>query len=141
MVHTVGTFDPSSSCHVLSLWRTYLGHDIFAKLGIIHICHRASNQPLTSHTPMNSTAYTVPLDHFTGMTSNVVIVSDQLLVGSHTIIPLQLSSSTMVPQAMHVSLRSEAITQDPIGTLLSLRSNLSLPPRYNALNTYISNPA
>ena len=32
------------------------------------------------------------------------------------------------------------ITQDPIGTPLSLRSNPSLPPRYNSLNTSISIP-
>jgi hypothetical protein len=32
------------------------------------------------------------------------------------------------------------ITQAPIGTPLPLRSNPSLPPRYNALNTSIANP-
>jgi hypothetical protein len=60
---------------------------------------------MSSHTPITSTSYTVPLDHFTGTTSNVVTVSDQLLVGSHTILPLQLTSSTTVPQVTHVSVQ------------------------------------
>jgi hypothetical protein len=89
-----------------------LGHDIFDKLGM------SPNQPMTSHTPMTSTYYTVPLDHFTGTTSNVVTVSDQLLVGSHTILPLQLTNSTMVPQATYISVRNAVITQDPIGSPL-----------------------
>jgi hypothetical protein len=46
------------------------------------------NQPMESHTPVNSTTYTIPLDDFTGTTSNVVTVSDQLLVDSHSILPL-----------------------------------------------------
>jgi hypothetical protein len=95
---------------------------------------------MASHMHVNSTAYTIPLDHFTRTTSNVVTVSDQLLVGSHTILPLQLSSSTMVPQATPVSVGSAIITQDPIGTPLPLRPNLSLPPGYHALNTSIDNP-
>ena len=90
---------------------------------------------------MNSTSYTVPLNHFIGMTSNFVIVSDQLLVGSHTILPLQLASSTMVPQVMHVSDGGAVITQDIIGTPLPLRSNMSLPPGYHTLNASIVNPS
>jgi hypothetical protein len=57
------------------------------------------------HTLVTSTTYTVPLDHFTGRTSNVFIVSDQLLAGSHTSLPLELASSTMVPQVTLVSTR------------------------------------
>jgi hypothetical protein len=98
LVHMAGKFDPSSSSPVCSLWRTSWRQDIFEKLGMSHLCQRTSNQPMASHTPVTSTAYTVPLDHFTGTTSNVVIVSDQLLVGSHTILPLQLTSSNLVPQ-------------------------------------------
>jgi hypothetical protein len=119
-VHTAGNFDPSSPGPSRSLWRTSSGQDIFEKLGMSHLCPRTSNQPMASHTPVTSTAYTVPLDHFTGMTSNVVTVSDQLLVGSHSILPLQLANSTMVPQAMHVSARNMVITQAPIGTPLRL---------------------
>jgi hypothetical protein len=47
----------------------------------------------------------------------------------------------MVPQVTHVSVESVVITQDPIGTPLPLRSNPSLPPRYNTLNTSIANPS
>jgi hypothetical protein len=43
---------------------------------------------MASQTPVMSTTYIVPLDHFTGMTSNVGTVVDQLLVGSHSILPL-----------------------------------------------------
>jgi hypothetical protein len=99
LVHTAGNFDPSSSGPVRSLWKTSSGQDIFEKLGMSHLRQRNSTQPMTSHTPMNSTPYTVPLDHFTDRTNNVVTVSDQLLVGSHTILPLHLTNSTMVPQA------------------------------------------
>jgi hypothetical protein len=91
LVHTSGIFNPSS-VPVRSFWRTSSGHDIFDKLGM------SPNQPTSSHIPVTSTAYTVPLNHFTGTTSNVVMVSDPLLVGTHTILPLQLTSSTTVPQ-------------------------------------------
>jgi hypothetical protein len=100
----------------------------------------SSNQPMASQMPVTYTTYTVPLDHFTGTTSNVVTVSDQLLVGSHSILPLQFTGSTMVSQAMPVSAGNTVITQAPIGTLLPPRSNPSLPPGYNALNTSIANP-
>jgi hypothetical protein len=87
-----------------------LGHDIFDKLGM------SPNQPISSHTPVTSTGYIIPLDHFIGMTSNVITVSDQLLVGSHIILPLQLTCSTVVQQVTHVSAGSSDITQAPIGT-------------------------
>jgi hypothetical protein len=87
-VHTAGNFYPSSSGPIRSLWKTSLEQDIFEKLGMSHLRQRTSNKPMESHTLVTSTTYTVPLDHFTGMTSNVVIVSDQLLVGSHTMLPL-----------------------------------------------------
>jgi hypothetical protein len=132
-VHTAGIFNPSF-IPVCYFWRTSSGHDIFYKLGMI------PNQPMESHTIMTSTSYTLPLYHFTGMTSNVFTVSNQLLVGSHTILPLQLAKSTMVPHATPISTRTVVITQPPIGTPLPLRSNPSLPPGYNDLNTSITNP-
>jgi len=46
----------------------------------------------------------------------------------------------MVPQAMPISTRNMVITQDIIGTPLMFRSNMSLSPLYNALNTSIANP-
>jgi hypothetical protein len=76
------------------------------------------NQLMSSHTPITSIAYIVPLDHFIGMTSNVVTGSDSLLVGTHTILPLQLTSSTTVPQVAPICTRSTLITQAPIGTPL-----------------------
>jgi hypothetical protein len=81
LVHTARIFNPSS-VPVRSFWRTSSGNNIFDKLGI------SPNQPMSSHTHVTSTAYTIPLDHFTGMTSNVVMVSNSLLVGTHTILPL-----------------------------------------------------
>jgi hypothetical protein len=96
---------------------------------------------MASNTFVTSTAYTIYLDHFTSTTSNVFTVSDQLLVGSHTILSLHLTISTMVPQVTHVSAKSVVITQHPIGTPLPIRSNTSLPPGYNTLNNSISNPA
>jgi hypothetical protein len=95
---------------------------------------------MASQMPETSVTYTVPLDHFTGTTSNVTTVSDQLLVGSHSILPLQMAHSTMVPQATTVSTGNVVITQAPIGTPLPLRPNPSLPPGYNALNTSIAIP-
>ena len=96
---------------------------------------------MSSHKHVISIAYTIPLDHFTRTTNNVFTVSDQLLVGSHTILPLQLTNSTMVPQATPVPIGNVVITQDPIGTPLLLRSNLSFPPGYNTLNNSIANPS
>jgi hypothetical protein len=72
--HTAGIFNPSSA--------PSSGHDIFGTLRM------SSNQPIASKMPETSITYTVPLDHFTGTTSNVAIVSDQFLVGSHSILPL-----------------------------------------------------
>jgi hypothetical protein len=96
---------------------------------------------MSSHTLLTSTVSTVPLDHFIGTTSNFVMVSYQLLDGSHTILPLQLTSSIAVPQVTHVYVESPVITQAPIGMPLPPRSSPSLPPGYNALNTSIANPS
>jgi hypothetical protein len=124
--HTTGTFNPSVSPSSI--------HDIYGNLGA------SPNQPMASQIPKMSIIYTVPLDQFTGTTSNVTAVSDQLLVDSHSILPLQMAHSTMVPRAITVSTRNVVVTQAPIGTPLLLRPNLSLPPGYNALNTSIVIP-
>jgi hypothetical protein len=84
--------------------------------------------------------YTVPLDHFFGTTSSVTIILDQFLVGSHSILPLQMAHSTMVPQATMVSTGNVVITQDHIVTPLPPRPNPPLSPGYRALNTSISIP-
>jgi hypothetical protein len=63
--------------------------------------------------PETYVTYTVPLDNFTSMASNVTTVSDQLLVGSHSILSLQMAHSIMVPQAMTVSTGNLVITQAP----------------------------
>jgi hypothetical protein len=80
-VHISRIFNPSL-VPVHSFWRTSSRHDIFDKLCMSRI------QPMSSHMPITSTSYTVSMDHFTGMTSNVVMVSYSLLVGTHTILPL-----------------------------------------------------
>jgi hypothetical protein len=123
LVHTARNFDPISSGPIRSLWRISSGQHIFEKLGLRHLCQRTSNQIMESHMPMTSTAYTIPLYHFTGTTNNVVAVSDQLLVSSHTILPLHLTSSTMVPQTTLVSAKSIVVTRALIGTPLPLRPN------------------
>jgi hypothetical protein len=55
------------------------------------------NQPMASQMPETYVTYMVTLDHFTGTTNNITTVSNQLLVGSHSILPLQIAHSTMVP--------------------------------------------
>jgi hypothetical protein len=140
LVHVVGNFDPRTPGPSRTLWRTSSGQNIFYKLEMSHLRSRTPNQPMASQTPMTSTTYTIPLDHFTGTTNNVVTVSDQLLVGFHSILPLHLTRSTMVSQAMPISAGKMLITQAPIGTLLPLRKNPSLPPGYNSLNTSIAIP-
>jgi hypothetical protein len=66
-IRNIGVFQKASS-----------RHDIFDNLAF-----------LASQMPMTSTAYTIPLDHFTDTTNNVVTVPDQLLIGSHSILPLR----------------------------------------------------
>jgi hypothetical protein len=92
---------------------------------------------MASQMPEMFVTYMVPLDHFTGTTSSVTVVSDQFLVGSHSILPLQMAHSTTVPRAMTISTENVVITQALIGTPLPPRPNPSLPPGYNALNLSI----
>jgi hypothetical protein len=94
------------------------------------------DRPMASQVPETSVTYTVPLDHFTGTTSNVTTISDQLLIGSHSIPTIQMAHSTMVPQATTIPTRNVTSLQAPIGT--PLRPNPSFPPGYRALNTSVS---
>jgi hypothetical protein len=80
---TIGTSNPSSIPLTV--------RDIYDNLG------SSPDQPTTSQVHETSIIYTVPLDHFTGTTSNVTTVSDWLLVGSHLILSLQMAHSMMVP--------------------------------------------
>jgi hypothetical protein len=104
LVHTAGIFNPSS-VPVRPFWRTSLGHTIFDKLTF-----------LASQTYVAYATYIIPLYHFTGTTTDAVIVSNQLLIGSHSIIPLQITNSTMVSQATPVSTENVVINQAPIRT-------------------------
>jgi hypothetical protein len=72
--HTAEVFDSSSP--------PSSGHNLFGTLGM------SSNQPMPSQMSETYVTYTVTLDHFTSTTGNFIIVSDQLLVGSHSILPL-----------------------------------------------------
>jgi hypothetical protein len=108
--------------------------DLYNNLGAI------PDQPMASQMLDMSVTYTIPLDHFIGTTSSVTTVPDQLLVGSHSILPLQMAHSIMVLQATTVSTRNVVISQAPIGTPLPPRSNPSLPPGYRDLNTSIAIP-
>jgi len=80
-VQTSGIFNPIL-VPVCSLWRNASRCDIFDKLGMI------PNQPTSPHVLVTSTAYIIPINHFTGTTNNIVTVSDPLLVGTHTILLL-----------------------------------------------------
>jgi hypothetical protein len=124
--HTIGTSNPS--------FIPLTARDIYDNLGA------SLDQPMASQMHEMSVTYTVPLDHFIGTTSSATVVSNQLLVGSHSILPLQMAHSIMVPQATTVSTENLVITQAPIGTLLPPRPNLSLPPGYKSLNTFIAIP-
>jgi hypothetical protein len=82
LVHTARIVNPISSPPICSIWKTSSGQYIFEKLGMICLHQMTSDQPMESHMLVTSTTYTIPLDNFTGTTSNVVTVSEQLLVGS-----------------------------------------------------------
>jgi hypothetical protein len=67
--HTVGTYGFGS------IYLTI--RDLYSNLG------ESPDRPMAWKVLETSVSYTVPLDHFTGMTSNVIIIADQLLIGSH----------------------------------------------------------
>jgi hypothetical protein len=106
--------------------------DLYGNLGV------SPDRPMASQVPEMFVTYTVPLDHFTGTTSSVTTIPDQLLIGSHSIPTLQMAHSTMVPQATMIPTGNVVISQAPIGTPLPPRSNPSLPPGYRALNTSVA---
>jgi hypothetical protein len=70
--HTVGTSNFGSIPLTV--------RDLYGNLGA------SPDQPMASQVPETSVTYTVPLDHFTGTTSSVTTISDQLLIGSHSIL-------------------------------------------------------
>jgi hypothetical protein len=72
------------------------------------------NQPTSPNVPVTSTAYTIPPNHFNGMQSNIAMVPDPLLVGTHTVLPSQFTSSNTVPQVAPFSARSLVTIQAPI---------------------------
>jgi hypothetical protein len=90
--------------------------DIYGNLGA------SPDQPLASQMPRTSVTYTVPLDHFTGTTTSVATVSNQLLVGSHLILHFQMAHS-IVPRATTTFTGNVVVTQAPIGTPLPSRPN------------------
>jgi hypothetical protein len=121
--HTVGTFGFGSIPLTV--------RDMYGNL------RSSPNQPMESQVKKTYVTYMVPLDHFTSTVSNITIISDQLLIGSHSIPTLHMAHSTMVPQATTIPTRNVVISQALIGTPLPSRPNPSLPPRYRALNTSI----
>jgi hypothetical protein len=90
--------------------------DLYGNLGA------SPNQPMASQMPRTSVTYTVPLDHFTDTTTSVTTVSNQLLVGSHLILPLQMAHY-IVPQATTTFTGNVVVTEAPIGTPLPSRPN------------------
>jgi hypothetical protein len=63
--------------------------DLYGNLGV------SPDRPMASQVPETSVSYTVPLDHFTGTTSNVITIADQLLIGSHSNPTIQMAHSTI----------------------------------------------
>jgi hypothetical protein len=108
--------------------------DLYENLGV------SSDRPTISQVPETSVTYMVPLDHFTGTTSSVTTISDQILFGYDSIPTTQMAHSTMVPQATTIPTGNVVISQDPIGTPIPYRINPSLPLGYRALNSFISIP-
>jgi hypothetical protein len=86
MTHTLGTSRFGSIPLIV--------RDLYGNLGV------SLDQPMASQVHETSVSYTMPLNHFSGMMSNVIIVADQLLIGSHSNPTIQMAHSTMVP---HVS--------------------------------------
>jgi hypothetical protein len=81
--HIVGVVNPSSTPSTV--------RDIYDNLGV------SLDQPMASQMTEILVTYMVPLDHFTRMTNNVTMVLEQMFVGAHSILPLQMAHSTMVP--------------------------------------------
>jgi hypothetical protein len=113
--HTIGTSNPN--------FVPLTVHDLYSNLGA------SPNRPIISQVPETYVTYIVPLDHFTGTTSGVTTVSDQILIGSHSIPTLQMDHSTMVLQATIIPIGNVVISQAPIGTPIPSRLSPSLPPR------------
>jgi hypothetical protein len=105
--------------------------DLYGNLGV------NPDQPMASQVPETSVSYTVPLNHFTGMTSNVITVADQLLIGSHSNPSIQMAHSTMVLHVATIPTGNVTPSQALIGT--PLRPNPSVPLGYRALNPSITN--
>jgi hypothetical protein len=120
--HTVGT---SSFGYVPLTIR-----DLYGNLGA------SPDRPMASQVPEMSVSYTIPLNHFTGMTSNAITVADQLLIGSHSNPTIQMAHSTMVPHVATIPTENVTSSQALIGT--PLRPNPSVPLGYRALNPSIT---
>jgi hypothetical protein len=84
-----------------------------------------------------SISYMVPLNHFIGMTSNVITVADQLLIGSLSNPSIQMAHSTMVLHVATIPTRNLTPSQVSIGT--PLRPNPLVPLAYIYLNPSITN--
>jgi hypothetical protein len=90
--------------------------------------------PVISQLPETSVTYTIPLDHFSGTTSNITVIPDTQSVGPSSNFSLQMAHSTMVPHVTTIPTRNVVVNQAPIGTPLSSRPIPSLPPGYHSLN-------
>jgi hypothetical protein len=89
--------------------------------------------PVVSQLSETSTTYTVPLDHFTGTIVSSITPSIGLTiqsVGPSSTVSLQKVHSTMVPHVATIPPGNVVVNQAPIGTPLSSRPTLSLPPGY-----------
>jgi hypothetical protein len=90
--------------------------------------------PVVSQIPEVSATYTVPPNHFSGATSHITVIPDTQSVGPSSTFSLQMAHSTMVPHVTTIPTGNVVVSQAPIGTPLSSRPIMSLPPGYHALN-------
>jgi len=95
------------------------------------------DRPMESQVYDIYVSYTIPLNHFTSMTNNVITVADQFLIGSHSKPSIQMAHSTMV---LHVAtIPTKNVTPSHASTRMPLRPNPSIPLGYKALNASITN--
>jgi hypothetical protein len=79
---------------------------------------------VVSQLPKTSITYTIPLDHFIGMTISSITPSIGLnmqYVGPSSTISLQMAHSRMVPHVATIPTGNVVVSQAPIGTPLSSR--------------------
>jgi hypothetical protein len=93
-----------------------------------------------SQIPETFVTYMIPLKHFTSTPSNVIVGPNTQSIGPSSTFSLQMAHHNMVPRTTNIPTGNVVVNQAPIGTPLSSRPILSLPPRYHDFNPFIAIP-